>query len=316
MGPACECDRTAGTRKRSEIQDAQGAQAERRRTRSNPDAVELDAHGRRGRPDAAEGEHRVCRGRRQSLPLDRSQPDRAQLLRVQGASRGRQTPALRHPVADEQYAVRGAFRGAMPRTTYRRGAHRNSRLQQIRRRGTAKNRRARLTRAAREATTMPTLKVLLDHLAFPEGPRWHDNRLFFSDMHAHKVMTVDLDGKTQTVAEVPNRPSGLGWLPDGRMLVVSMTDRKLMRLEGGSLKLHADLSKLASFDCNDMVVDAKGRAYVGNFGYDLHINAPQKPAELVMVTPDGKASVVAKDLQFPNGTVITPDGKTLIVGES
>jgi sugar lactone lactonase YvrE len=163
---------------------------------------------------------------------------------------------------------------------------------------------------------MPTLNVLLDHLAFPEGPRWHDGKLFFSDMHAHKVMTVDLDGKTQTIAEVPNRPSGLGWLPDGRMLVVSMTDRKLMRLEGGSLKLHADLGKLASFDCNDMVVDAKGRAYVGNFGYDLHTNAPQKPAELVMVTAEGKASVVANDLQFPNGTVITPDGKTLIVGES
>ena len=163
---------------------------------------------------------------------------------------------------------------------------------------------------------MPTLKVLLDHLAFPEGPRWHDGKLFFSDMHAHKVMTVDLEGKTQTLAEVPNRPSGLGWLPDGRMLVVSMTDRKLMRLEGGALKLHADLSKLASFDCNDMVVDAKGRAYVGNFGYDLHTNAPQKPAELVMVTPEGKASVVADELQFPNGTVISADGKTLIVGES
>jgi sugar lactone lactonase YvrE len=163
---------------------------------------------------------------------------------------------------------------------------------------------------------MPTLNVLLDHLAFPEGPRWHDGKLFFSDMHAHKVMTVDLAGKTQTIAEVPNRPSGLGWLPDGRMLVVSMTDRKLMRLEGGGLKLHADLGKLASFDCNDMVVDAKGRAYVGNFGYDLHTNAPQKPAELVMVTAEGMAGVVANDLQFPNGTVITPDGKTLIVGES
>jgi sugar lactone lactonase YvrE len=135
-------------------------------------------------------------------------------------------------------------------------------------------------------------------------------------MHAHKVMTVDLNGKTETICEVPNRPSGLGWLPDGRMLIVSMTDRKLMRLDRDGLKVHADLSKLASFDCNDMVVDAKGRAYVGNFGYDLHINAPQKDAELVMVTPEGHASVVADGLQFPNGAVITPDGKTLIVGES
>jgi sugar lactone lactonase YvrE len=125
-----------------------------------------------------------------------------------------------------------------------------------------------------------------------------------------------MNGKTETVCEVPNRPSGLGWLPDGTMLVVSMTDRKLMRLERGVLKLHADLSKLAGWDCNDMVVDSKGRAYVGNFGYDLHKNSPQKDADLIMVTPEGKASVVASGLQFPNGTVITRDGKTMIVGES
>jgi len=163
---------------------------------------------------------------------------------------------------------------------------------------------------------MRTLKVLVDKLAFPEGPRWHDGKLYFSDMHAHKVMSVDMNGKTETICEVPNRPSGLGWLPDGTMLVVSMTDRKLMRLERGSLKLHADLGKLAAFDCNDMVMDKKGRAYVGNFGYDLHHNAAQKDADLIMVTPEGKAGVVASGLQFPNGTVITRDGKTLIVGES
>jgi sugar lactone lactonase YvrE len=163
---------------------------------------------------------------------------------------------------------------------------------------------------------MRTLEVLLDHLMFPEGPRWHGGRLYFSDMHAHKVMTVDLNGATSVVCEVPNWPSGLGWLPDGRMLVVSMTDRKLMRLDPDGLSFHADLSGLASFHCNDMVVDGKGRAYVGNFGYNLYANEPQKPAELVMVTPGGAASVVARDLMFPNGTVITPDGRTLIVGES
>jgi len=163
---------------------------------------------------------------------------------------------------------------------------------------------------------MRTLEVLLDHLMFPEGPRWHGGRLYFSDMHAHKVMTVDLNGATSVVCEVPNWPSGLGWLPDGRMLVVSMTDRKLMRLDPDGLSVHADLSGLASFHCNDMVVDGKGRAYVGNFGYNLYANEPQKPAELVMVTPGGAASVVARDLMFPNGTVITPDGRTLIVGES
>jgi sugar lactone lactonase YvrE len=163
---------------------------------------------------------------------------------------------------------------------------------------------------------MAEFKVLLDGLMFTEGPRWHEGKLFFSDMHAHKVMSVDLEGKAQTVVEVPTWPSGLGWLPDGRMLIVSMTDRKLLRLDPDGLKTHADLDTLASFYCNDMVVDGKGRAYVGNFGYDLLSGAPQKPAELILVNPDGSARVAADGFDFPNGTVISPDGKTLVVGES
>jgi len=163
---------------------------------------------------------------------------------------------------------------------------------------------------------MPQFKSLLKGLIFPEGPRWHDCKLWFSDMHAHKVRTVDLDGHAEDIAEVAAWPSGLGWLPDGRLLIVSMTDRKLLRLENGQLKTHADLSRLASFHCNDMVVDGRGRAYVGNFGYDLLSEAPKKPAELVLVNPDGSARVVADGLDFPNGTVVTADGKTLIVGES
>ena len=109
---------------------------------------------------------------------------------------------------------------------------------------------------------------------------------------------------------------GSGWLPDGRMLIVSMTDRRLLRLDRDGLRQLADLSALASFHCNDMVVDSQGRAYIGNFGYDLFSGGPSKPAALVMVTPQGQARVVADGLAFPNGTVITPDGKTLIVGES
>jgi sugar lactone lactonase YvrE len=163
---------------------------------------------------------------------------------------------------------------------------------------------------------MAEFKVLLDGLMFTEGPRWHDGKLFFSDMHAHKVMSVDLEGKAQTIVEVPTWPSGLGWLPDGRMLIVSMTDRKLLRLDPDGLKTHADLDALASFYCNDMVVDGKGRAYVGNFGYDLLSGEPQKPAELILVNPDGSARVAADGFDFPNGTVISPDGKTLVVGES
>jgi len=158
--------------------------------------------------------------------------------------------------------------------------------------------------------------TLLDGLAFPEGPRWHENRLWFSDMHHHRVLAVDLEGNAETICEVPHQPSGLGWLPDGRLLVVSMIDRRLLRLENGELLEHADLSGLASFHCNDMVVDAEGRAYVGNFGFDLIAREEPKPAEIVLVTPGGEARVVASDLRFPNGTVITPDGGTLIVGES
>jgi sugar lactone lactonase YvrE len=159
-------------------------------------------------------------------------------------------------------------------------------------------------------------EILLDGLAFPEGPRWRAGRLWFSDMHDLRVRTVDESGRSEVVVEVPQSPSGLGWLPDGRLLVVSMLDRRVLRLEPRGLVLHADLSRLASYHCNDMVTDARGRSYVGNFGYDLHANAPQRDAELVLVEADGRARVAACELRFPNGTVITPDGRTLIVGES
>ncbi|MGA2409047.1 MAG: SMP-30/gluconolactonase/LRE family protein [Candidatus Binataceae bacterium] len=159
-------------------------------------------------------------------------------------------------------------------------------------------------------------QLLLDGQMFLEGPRWHEDKLWFSDMHAHQVKTVDFEGRTEVIAEVPAWPSGLGWLADGRLLIVSMTNRKLLRQDPDGLKVHADLNGLASFHCNDMVSDAKGRAYVGNFGYDLFTNEAKKPAELILVNPDGSARVAADGLDFPNGTVITADGKTLIVAES
>ena len=151
---------------------------------------------------------------------------------------------------------------------------------------------------------------------FPEGPRWHEGRLWFSDMHAHEVVAVDMDGNRETIVEVPTWPSGLGWLPDGRMLVVSMTDRKLLRLDPDGLVEAGDMNEFATFHCNDMVVDGQGRAYVGNFGADIFSGQEPQNANLVMVTPDGKAQVAASDLMFPNGTVITPDGGTLIVAET
>ncbi len=157
--------------------------------------------------------------------------------------------------------------------------------------------------------------TLLDGLGFPEGPRWHDGRLWFSDFRTKKVMTVDLDGNTEIITEVWGQPSGLGWLPDQSLLVVSMADRQLLRFHDGVLSQFADLSELASSYCNDMVVDHSGRAYIGNFGTPL-FEQPYRPAEIVLVTPTGEAKIVAEDMAFPNGSVISPDGKTLIVGET
>ena len=158
--------------------------------------------------------------------------------------------------------------------------------------------------------------LIADGLAFAEAPRWHDGMLWFSDFYTHQVMCIDRNGRQSTVAEVAGQPSGLGWLPDGRLLVVSMTDRRLLRQDPDGLTEVADLSALAPFHCNYMVVDRQGRAYIGNFGFDLVGRAPVKPTVLLMVTPDGQARAVADDLLFPNGCVITPDGKTLIVAET
>ena len=167
-----------------------------------------------------------------------------------------------------------------------------------------------------KSSPMRSTEVLLEGLAFPEGPRWHDGVLWFSDMHSQRVMTVDLDGNAETIVEVANDPSGLGWLPDGRLLVVSMRDRKLLRLDAGGLREVADLSGIATHHCNDMVVDVRGRAYVGNFGAALDSGAAMIPAAIALVDTDGSVRVAAEDLMFPNGAVITPDGRTFIVGES
>lgn len=159
-------------------------------------------------------------------------------------------------------------------------------------------------------------QTLLDGLTFPEGPRWHQGRLWFSDFYNYRVMALGLDGKAEVMAVVPACPSGLGWMPDGSLLIVSMNDKCLLRQVGGQLVKHADLSGLAGGPCNDMVVDAQGRAYVGNFGYERFKGEDARPAVMARVDPDGRVSVAATDMLFPNGAVITPDGKRLIVGET
>jgi sugar lactone lactonase YvrE len=164
---------------------------------------------------------------------------------------------------------------------------------------------------------MAKLTTLIGGLSLTECPRWRDGRLYFSDFYTHRVLAVAMDGTAETIARVPQQPSGLGFLPDGRLLVVSMRDRKVLRREvDGTLVTHADLSGLAPWYLNDMVVGDDGRAWVGNFGFDLMGGAPACTTVLICVEPDGTAKVAADGLGFPNGMVLTPDGRTLIVAES
>lgn len=170
-------------------------------------------------------------------------------------------------------------------------------------------------------------RVLAEGLHFGEGPRWHDGRLWLSDFYVHAVKSVSLAGDLRTEFEIDDQPSGLGWMPDGSMLIVSMVKRQLLRRAvDGTIGVHADLGHIATFHCNDMVVDSRGGAYVGNFGFDLDaemaargvqsVLADHPTAKLAYVAPDGTTRVAADDMHFPNGPVITPDGKTLILGET
>ena len=165
---------------------------------------------------------------------------------------------------------------------------------------------------------MTTLETLVDGLDFGEGPRWHQGRLWYSDFFQGGVFAVDTDGTRERVCDVPGQPSGLGWLPDGRMLVVSMREDRLYRREAdGSLVVHADVSDIATH-CNDMVVAVDGTAYVGHFGFEFYGKEEfeRTNASIVGVRPDGSAWVAADDVAFPNGCVITADGRTLVVGET
>jgi sugar lactone lactonase YvrE len=162
------------------------------------------------------------------------------------------------------------------------------------------------------------LNTLVDGIAFGEAPRWHDGSLYLSDIHADRVLRVGPNGGYEVVATFDGPTSGLGWLPDGRMLVVSMNDRRVLRLEAdGCFVEHADLSGIATWHANDMVVAADGTAYVGNFGFAIFPERAEPcQAAIARIAPDGATSVAAEGFWFPNGMVITPGGETLIVAES
>ena len=167
--------------------------------------------------------------------------------------------------------------------------------------------------------TTDGVHTVLDGLAFGEGPRWHDGALYFSDMHEHRVVRLPASGPAETVVEVvDDEPSGLGWLPDGRLLVVAMETQRLLRVEpDGKLVEHADLSPIARGSLNDMIVAGDGTAYVGDMGSRIQARTSERrPGQTIMVAPDGTFAVGADDLASPNGHILSDDGRTLIIGES
>lgn len=158
-------------------------------------------------------------------------------------------------------------------------------------------------------------KLIAEGFYFLEGPRWRDDRLYVSDFYGHTVSTIGVDGSVETVCTVEQQPSGLGFTPDGDLLVVSMLDKRVLRLRDGRLESVADLGELAHGPANDMIVDATGRAYVGNFG-GVDDSGNPAPTNLVAVEPDGRVRVAAPGLVFPNGSVLTPDGRRLMIAET
>jgi sugar lactone lactonase YvrE len=162
-----------------------------------------------------------------------------------------------------------------------------------------------------------SFQTLADGGTFFEGPRWHEGRWWVSDFYRHAVFAIAPDGATEEVLTVDAQPSGLGWMPDGSLLVVAMRDRAVLRrAPDGSVAVHADIAAHCGGLANDVVVDGRGHAYVGNFGFDLMAGETPRSTVLVHVAPDGASEVAADEILFPNGSVITPDGTTLIVGET
>src|SRR6476660_7559534 len=170
--------------------------------------------------------------------------------------------------------------------------------------------------AAMDAGVAAQPRVVMDGLAFPESPRWHEGRLWFSDWGADQVIALDVDGRSEVVARVASFPMCIDFMPDGRLLIVSSDDRRLLRMErDGSLTTLADLSALSDHPWNDIAVTRRGDVYVNNIGFDFPAGEVA-PGMVALITNDGSARQVADGLMFPNGMVVTPDDSTLIVAES
>jgi sugar lactone lactonase YvrE len=164
---------------------------------------------------------------------------------------------------------------------------------------------------------VPEPLILLNDLILGESPRWHDQRLWFSDWGAQEVVAVDLEGAREVIVNVPSFPFSIDWLPGGQLLIVSSSQRQLLRREpDGSLVTHADLSSISDFPWNEIVVDGRGNTYLNNIGFDMMAGEQAGPGIVAFVSRDGAMRQVADDVRFPNGMVVTPDNSTLILAES
>jgi sugar lactone lactonase YvrE len=162
----------------------------------------------------------------------------------------------------------------------------------------------------------PSAKTLITGLALGESPRWHDGRLWLSDWGAQELIAVDLEGQSEVIAHVPSFPFSIDWLPDGRLLIVSASERRLLRREpDGSLATYVDLAGLSQYPWNEIVVDGRGNVYLNNIGFDFP-EGEVAPGIVALVTPDGSVRQVADGVEFPNGMAVTPDNATLILAES
>ncbi|PDS63086.1 gluconolactonase [Rhizobium anhuiense] len=159
-------------------------------------------------------------------------------------------------------------------------------------------------------------RLLADGFLFLEAPKWHNGRLWLSDVFDHKVHALDDKGERCHCLEIPTRPSGLGIMSDGSLVIVSAKDRKLLRFDGSAITEHADLSAHTKWWLNDFAIDALDRIYVGDFGYDFVANDPPRSTKLHRVERDGSILVAASDVDFPNGSAIINGGRTLVVAET
>ncbi len=160
------------------------------------------------------------------------------------------------------------------------------------------------------------LRTVLEGGSYFEAPRWHEGTWWVSDFYRRTVSRVSAEGEETVVLEVEGQPSGLGWMPDGALVVTSMKDQRLLRVDGGDVSTLAELGGVCGGHANDLVVDGHGHVFVGDLAFDLMGGGRPVPTSLKRVDPDGSVHEVADGMWTPNGMAITPDGGTLFVGET